>query len=81
MSAHGGGLPAIRLHDLRHTHATLLLAAGVPVKLVSERLGHATATITLGIYAHVMPGMQPRRPPSSRRSSAVLCDRLARCSS
>lgn len=51
-------LPIIRLHDLRHTHATLMLAAGVPVKVVSERLGHATATITLGIYAHVMPGMQ-----------------------
>lgn len=53
-----GDLPAIRLHDLRHTHATLLLAAGVPVKVVSERLGHANATITLGVYAHVMPGMQ-----------------------
>lgn len=51
-------LPEIRLHDLRHTHATLLLAAGVPVKVVSERLGHANATITLGVYAHVMPGMQ-----------------------
>jgi integrase len=52
------GLPAIRLHDLRHTHASLLLGAGVPVKVVSERLGHATATITLEIYQHVMPGMQ-----------------------
>jgi len=51
-------LPTIRLHDLRHTHATLLLAAGVPVKVVSERLGHANAMITLGVYAHVMPGMQ-----------------------
>jgi integrase len=51
-------LSKIRLHDLRHTHATLLLAAGVPVKVVSERLGHASAMITLGIYAHVMPGMQ-----------------------
>ena len=51
-------LPTIRLHDLRHTHATLLLAAGVPVKVVSERLGHASAMITLGVYAHVMPGMQ-----------------------
>lgn len=49
--------PAIRVHDLRHTHATLLLAAGVPVKVVSERLGHANPTITLGVYAHVMPGM------------------------
>ncbi|MGO9079899.1 MAG: tyrosine-type recombinase/integrase [Streptosporangiaceae bacterium] len=50
--------PRIRLHDLRHTHATLLLAKGVPVKVVSERLGHASATITLQVYAHVMPGNQ-----------------------
>lgn len=49
---------AIHLHDLRHTHATLLLKAGVPVKVVSERLGHATVMITLETYAHVMPGMQ-----------------------
>ena len=47
----------IRLHDLRHTHATLLLADGVPVKVVSERLGHASATITLTVYQHVHPGM------------------------
>jgi integrase len=51
-------LPMIRIHDLRHTHATLLLAAGVPVKVVSERLGHSTVTITMEIYQHVMPGMQ-----------------------
>jgi integrase len=51
-------LPRITVHDLRHTHATILLAAGVPVKVVSERLGHASITITLQIYAHVMPGMQ-----------------------
>jgi integrase len=50
-------LPRIRLHDLRHTHATLLLAAGEPVKVVSERLGHASATITLTVYQHVHPGM------------------------
>ncbi|MBT1191311.1 tyrosine-type recombinase/integrase [Rhodococcoides kroppenstedtii] len=49
-------VPAIRLHDLRHTHASLLLALGVPVKVVSERLGHASATITLDVYSHVMPG-------------------------
>ena len=35
------GMPSIRFHDLRHTHATLLIAAGVPIKVVSERLGHA----------------------------------------
>lgn len=52
--------PAIHLHDLRHTHATLLLKAGEPVKVVSERLGHAGVTITLEIYAHVMPGMQAK---------------------
>jgi integrase len=50
--------PAIRLHDIRHVHATLLLQAGVPVKVVSERLGYATVMITLETYAHVMPGMQ-----------------------
>ena len=47
----------IRLHDLRHTHASLLLADGVPVKVVSERLGHASPTITLSVYQHVLPGM------------------------
>jgi integrase len=48
----------IRFHDLRHTHATQLLAAGVNVKVISERLGHASITITLDTYAHCMPGMQ-----------------------
>jgi integrase len=43
--------------DLRHTHATLMLSAGVPVKVVSERLGHATIALTLDIYAHVLPAM------------------------
>ena len=51
-------MPAIRLHDLRHTHASVLLSSGVPVKVVSERLGHASPSITLGVYAHVMPGDQ-----------------------
>jgi integrase len=48
----------IRLHDLRHTHATLLLAAGVPVKVVSERLGHSTPAFTMAVYQHVLRGMQ-----------------------
>jgi integrase len=52
------GLPAIRLHDVRHTHATLLVQEGIPVKVVSERLGHATAAFTIETYQHVMPGMQ-----------------------
>lgn len=49
------GLPSIRFHDLRHTHATLLLAASKDVKYVSHRLGHASIAITLDIYAHVIP--------------------------
>jgi integrase len=51
-------LRVIRLHDLRHTHGTMLIAAGVPVKVVSERLGHATPAFTIDTYQHVMPGMQ-----------------------
>lgn len=46
-------VPRIRLHDLRHTHATLALAAGIHPKVVSERLGHATVGITLDLYSHV----------------------------
>ena len=51
-------LPKIRLHDLRHTHATIALMAGVPVKVISERLGHETPAFTMKQYAHVIPGMQ-----------------------
>lgn len=52
------GLPYIRFHDLRHTHATLLLQQGVHPKVVSERLGHSTISITMDIYTHVLPNMQ-----------------------
>ncbi len=51
-------LPAIGLHGLRHTHATLLLEEGVDVKTVSERLGHDTVQTTLELYAHVTPRMR-----------------------
>ncbi|MGH9135689.1 MAG: tyrosine-type recombinase/integrase, partial [Acidimicrobiales bacterium] len=51
------GLPAIRLHDLRHTYATVALGAGVHPKIVSERLGHATIAVTLDLYSHVTPAM------------------------
>lgn len=51
-------LPRIRLHDLRHTHASHLLAAGVNVKVVSDRLGHASVAFTLDVYGHVLPGQQ-----------------------
>jgi integrase len=52
------GLPDIRFHDLRHTAATMLLSRGVPVKVVSEMLGHANISITLQVYGHVLPHMQ-----------------------
>ncbi|MCA1704397.1 MAG: site-specific integrase [Actinobacteria bacterium] len=52
------GLPRIRLHDLRHTHATLALQAGVHPKIVSERLGHSTVSMTLDVYSHAVPHMQ-----------------------
>lgn len=48
----------IRFHDLRHTHATLMLSIGTPVKIVSERLGHAKVELTLNTYAHLLPSMQ-----------------------
>ena len=48
-------LSRIRFHDLRHTHASLLVAAGVPIKVVSERLGHAHPAFTT--YQHLLPGM------------------------
>ncbi|MAU97254.1 MAG: site-specific integrase [Fulvimarina sp.] len=51
-------LPRIRFHDLRHSHATQMLAAGVHPKIAQERLGHSTIAITLDLYSHVMPGMQ-----------------------
>jgi integrase len=51
-------VPQIRLHDLRHTSATLALKAGIHPKVVSERLGHATVSITLDLYSHVLDGMQ-----------------------
>jgi integrase len=51
------GLLAIRFHDLRHTCATLLLTKGVHPKVVSEMLGHATVSITLDTYSHVIPGL------------------------
>ncbi len=52
------GLPRIRFHDLRHTHATHLLRAGVHSKVTQERLGHSTNRITMDTYSHVLPGMQ-----------------------
>ena len=49
------GLPRIRLHDLRHTHASIGLAANVHPKVMQERLGHSTIAITMDTYSHVVP--------------------------
>jgi integrase len=51
-------LPKVRFHDLRHTHASLLLQAGEHAKVVSERLGHSSVAFTLDTYGHLMPGME-----------------------
>lgn len=50
-------VPLVRFHDLRHTHASLLIAAGVPIRVVAERLGHSHPGFTMKTYQHVMPGM------------------------
>lgn len=52
------GVPRLRFHDLRHTHATILLSLGENPKIVSERLGHSRVGVTLDIYSHVLPDMQ-----------------------
>jgi integrase len=62
-------MKAFRFHDLRHTHATQLLKAGVHPKVVSERLGHSAIGITLDTYSHVLPGMQE---DAARRIGEVL---------
>nr|WP_307472204.1 site-specific integrase [Cytobacillus purgationiresistens] len=51
-------VPKIRFHDLRHTHATLLLSNDVHIKIISERLGHNDIKITLSTYSHLLPTMQ-----------------------
>lgn len=65
------GVRKIRLHDLRHTHATHALQAGVHPKIVSERLGHSTIAITLDIYSHALPSMQRE---AAEAVAALLAD-------
>lgn len=62
------GVPRIRLHDLRHTCATPLFSRGVPAKVVSELLGHASIAIMLDRYSHVIPTMH--------RQAAQVMDEL-----
>ena len=73
LNAHG--LKRIRLHDLRHTHATHLLQSGIHPKIASERLGHSKIGITLDLYSHVLPGMQNE---AASKIDALLSDALQR---
>jgi len=54
------GMPAVTLHSLRHTHASMLIASGVDILTISRRLGHSTPTITLGVYGHLVHGTDDR---------------------
>ena len=63
------GLPAIRLHDLRHTNASLALLAGVEMKVISERLGHSQISVTADLYTHVNRGL-------GRRAAQQIADVL-----
>lgn len=65
-------LPRIRLHDLRHTHASIAVKAGVPIGVVSERLGHSDPGFTLARYSHIMPGIQ--REAADKIARAVHLD-------
>ncbi len=56
--ATGAGLAPLRVHDLRHTYATIALTAGTHPKVVADRLGHATIAVTLDTYSHVIPTLQ-----------------------
>jgi integrase len=69
------GLPKIRLHDVRHSYATAALVAGVPAKVVSERLGHANIAITMDTYSHVLPGMD--EGAAATVASLILGDEAA----
>jgi len=82
--SHNCRLPRIRLHDLRHTWATLALESGIHPKVVQERLGHANVSITLDLYSHVSPAMQSDaaervaalfvRPPATTADPAAPSD-------
>jgi len=62
------GLPGLRIHDLRHTHASWLIAAGVPLPEVSRRLGHETITTTVDVYGHMAPDLQASAAAAADRA-------------
>ena len=81
--------PRLRVHDLRHTAPSLMIASGASVKVVQQQLGHRTATMTLDRYAHLFPheldalssaldGLKARNPADSLRTAEPVADLLAR---
>lgn len=56
--AEKAGLPRIRIHDLRHSHASMLINKGIPPKVIQERLGHASIKVTLDVYSHLYANQQ-----------------------
>ena len=60
----GAGIPRIRFHDLRHTYASLMIEQGENIKYIQSQLGHATPTITMNVYAHLM---KPVNQEAARR--------------
>ena len=71
----GTDIGHVRLHDLRHGHASTLLAEGVHPKVVSERLGHSTIALTLDTYSHVLPGIQEE---AAEKVDAALRDAISK---
>jgi integrase len=63
-------LPSIRIHDLRHTYASLMLKQGVTMKVASERLGHTTIGITMDLYSHIDEEQQ--RDAAQRLNSTII---------
>lgn len=63
------GLPTMRFHDLRHAYATLMLGAGVPLRVIQESLGHTSIATTAGVYAHVLPALQ--RDAAAKLEAAI----------
>lgn len=70
------GLDGVRLHDARHTHATLLFKSGVSAKVIQERLGHSSVAFTMNTYVHVSPGMQ--KQAANQFDDAVIPDKSAK---
>jgi integrase len=74
--ATAAGLP-VRLHDLRHTHASQLIRTGAPAKVIQERLGHSSAAFTLTTYGHLLPGMQDEAVARLAEARAAARQKLA----